>query len=72
MSDLTITGSGQTIYELIATRTPFIPIKVAENQQSIVSNLLELSLTNDFINYLEDDPLRNLLNNFEKKYSISC
>lgn len=32
-SDLVITAAGQTIYELIISGVPFIPIKIAENQE---------------------------------------
>lgn len=32
-SDLVITAAGQTIYELIISGVPFVPIKIAENQE---------------------------------------
>lgn len=38
-SDLAITAAGQTIYELLATQTPFIPIKVIDNQSNNISGL---------------------------------
>lgn len=38
-SDFAITAAGQTIYELIATSTPFIPIQIADNQRG---NLISL------------------------------
>ena len=38
-SDFAITAAGQTIYELIATSTPFIPIQIADNQRE---NLISL------------------------------
>lgn len=33
-ADFAISAAGQTIYELIATQTPFIAIKIAENQEN--------------------------------------
>lgn len=38
-TDLAITAAGQTIYELIATKTPFIAIQIAENQQNNIKSL---------------------------------
>ena len=40
-SDLAITAAGQTIYELLATQTPFIPIQVIENQENNIKSLLK-------------------------------
>ncbi len=71
ISDLAITGAGQTIYELIATQTPFIPIKVAENQQSIVNNLLKLNLSDLYIDSLTNNFLMHLFNSFEVKKAYS-
>ena len=42
-SDLVITAAGQTIYELLATKTPFVPIQVVDNQKN---NLRALSKIN--------------------------
>lgn len=39
--DLAITAAGQTIYELLATQTPFIPILVIENQENNIRSLLK-------------------------------
>ena len=38
-ADFAISAAGQTIYELIATQTPFIAIKIAENQEN---NILQM------------------------------
>ena len=38
-ADFAITASGQTIYELLAVKTPFIPIKIAENQSNNLNGL---------------------------------
>ncbi|MBS4025586.1 MAG: UDP-2,4-diacetamido-2,4,6-trideoxy-beta-L-altropyranose hydrolase [Clostridia bacterium] len=54
-SDLAITAAGQTIYELLATQTPFIPIKVAENQSNNIAGLKELSLVETVLEH--DDVL---------------
>ncbi len=50
-SDIAITAAGQTIYELMATQTPFIPIKVAENQSNNVSGLKEFNLVERILDY---------------------
>jgi spore coat polysaccharide biosynthesis predicted glycosyltransferase SpsG len=42
-SDLAITGAGQTIFELIATKTPFIPVYLYENQKNIIKSLKEIN-----------------------------
>lgn len=34
LADLAITAAGQTVFELIATKTPFIPIQVVDNQSN--------------------------------------
>ncbi len=41
-SDLVITAAGQTIYELIATQTPFIAWQVAENQKNNIEGIRRL------------------------------
>ena len=38
-ADYAISAAGQTIYELIATQTPFIAIKTAENQENNIKQL---------------------------------
>jgi UDP-2,4-diacetamido-2,4,6-trideoxy-beta-L-altropyranose hydrolase len=56
-SDFAITAAGQTIYELISTQTPFIPIQVIENQHHNILALKELNLVE---NTLENsDPFFN-------------
>lgn len=41
--DLAITAAGQTIYELLATHTPFIPIQIIENQENNIRSLLKFN-----------------------------
>jgi len=48
-SDIAITAAGQTIYELIKTGTPFIPIQIIENQENNVKGLLEYNLVNEIL-----------------------
>ena len=50
-SDLAITAAGQTIYELLATQTPFIPIQVIENQKFTVSTILEKDIVRKVISW---------------------
>lgn len=54
-SDIAITAAGQTIHELIATKTPFIPIQIAKNQDNNVAGLIEHGLIDKVIEY--DDEL---------------
>lgn len=42
-SDFSITAAGQTIYELLATETPFIPIKIINNQENNINGLRKLN-----------------------------
>lgn len=50
-ADVAITAAGQTIYELIATRTPFIPIQIAENQSNNIHSIQKLGLITKSILY---------------------
>lgn len=61
-SDIAVTAAGQTTYELVATETPFIPIKVVENQSNNIIGLRELNIVDNVIEY--SDPF------FEKKLII--
>ncbi|WP_209121610.1 UDP-2,4-diacetamido-2,4,6-trideoxy-beta-L-altropyranose hydrolase [Alkalihalobacillus sp. BA299] len=65
-SDLAITAAGQTIYELMATQTPFIPIKVIDNQKNNIEGLKKLRLIETDLYY--KDPLfkDKLIVKFEK------
>lgn len=54
-SDMAITAAGQTIYELIKTSTPFIPIKVVENQQNNIEGIKKLNLVNNVLNDYTDE-----------------
>lgn len=50
-SDVAITAAGQTVYELIATKTPFIPIKVIDNQSHNMSALKSHNLISSSLDY---------------------
>lgn len=63
-SDLAISAAGQTIYELIATQTPFIAIQVAENQQNNVVSLIEHIPSQIVLRYDEDFFIDKLKENF--------
>jgi UDP-2,4-diacetamido-2,4,6-trideoxy-beta-L-altropyranose hydrolase len=65
-SDLAITAAGQTIHELIATQTPFIPIKVAENQSNNMIGLKELNLVELALEYNDDFFIEKIQTGFEK------
>lgn len=62
-SDFAITAAGQTIYELLATQTPFIPIKVAGNQENNILSLKKYNLVETILEY--NEPL------FKKKLNRS-
>lgn len=77
-SDIAITAAGQTIYELIATKTPFIPIKVVENQRDNILGLIQNNLIDDFLEYRDinllgkiETQIKNLLeyDNRKKLYN---
>lgn len=65
-SDLAITAAGQTIYELIRTGTPFIPIKVADNQEGNILALKELRLVNEALDWNDPLLLGKLLSEVER------
>ncbi len=46
-ADMAISAAGQTIYELLVTRTPFIAVKIAENQANNINALKKYNLLND-------------------------
>ncbi|WP_404284846.1 PseG/SpsG family protein [Exiguobacterium aurantiacum] len=54
-SDLAISATGQTIYELLSVGTPFIPIQVIENQKYTVKGLKKYKLVNNMLNWDDSD-----------------
>lgn len=77
-SDIAITAAGQTIYELLATQTPFIPILVADNQKNNIAGLMKLNLAETIIDY-RDKLFREILASefiklldYKKRCEISC
>lgn len=65
-SDFAITAAGQTVYELLATNTPFIPIKIAENQCNNIEGLKRINVNNVFINYNDVNAMEKLELEFVK------
>lgn len=59
-SDIAITAAGQTIYELLATHTPFIPIKTIENQENNVRGLKKFNPNQIVLNFDDNDLISNL------------
>lgn len=53
-ADIVVTGAGQTVHELIALQTPFIPIVVADNQKNNAKALLNKNVVESVIYYTDD------------------
>jgi spore coat polysaccharide biosynthesis predicted glycosyltransferase SpsG len=53
--DLAITTAGQTIYELLATQTPFIPIQIIKNQENNIRSLLKYNQNQIILKYDNDN-----------------
>jgi UDP-2,4-diacetamido-2,4,6-trideoxy-beta-L-altropyranose hydrolase len=66
-SDLAITAAGQTIYELMATQTPFIPIKIVDNQNNNVAGLKEFNLAERVLDYKDELFKEKIVLEFEKR-----
>ena len=65
-SDFAITAAGQTIYELMATQTPFVPIKIAENQKNNYRIIQELGLVKKGMEYNSYTIKEDLIDSFEE------
>ncbi len=65
-SDIAITAAGQTIYELLATQTPFIPIKIVDNQQNNMMGLKKYNLIENVLNYRSPFFIKDLKAQFEE------
>lgn len=59
-SDLAITAAGQTIYELLATQTPFVAVQVIENQENNIKSLLKYNPEQIVLRHDDSDFLSNL------------
>jgi spore coat polysaccharide biosynthesis predicted glycosyltransferase SpsG/RimJ/RimL family protein N-acetyltransferase len=59
-ADMAISAAGQTIYELIATQTPFIAIQVAENQQNNIDSLKEQLPSQIVLRYDDENLIEKL------------
>ncbi len=60
-ADLAISAAGQTIYELLATQTPFIAIQVIENQENNIRALIRYNPNQIVLKYDETDLLKNIV-----------
>lgn len=69
-SDIAIAAAGQTIYELLATNTPFIPIKVIENQNNNTNGLQKINPKQAVIHYDEVRIFEHLKNEFESLINL--
>lgn len=69
-SDIAITAAGQTIYELLATQTPFIPIKVIENQKNNAVGLINMKLVNTVLDYKDSQLINKLEQEIDKLLDI--
>lgn len=70
-SNLAITAAGQTIYELIGTRTPFIAIQVVNNQINNIDALSNHLPTQITLNLEETNFTYNLKDAFDKMLNIN-
>ncbi len=69
-ADLAITAAGQTIYELLATQTPFIPIQIIGNQENNVRSLLKYNPQQIILRFDDSDLVGNLNKTLELYSSI--
>jgi spore coat polysaccharide biosynthesis predicted glycosyltransferase SpsG/RimJ/RimL family protein N-acetyltransferase len=60
--DLAITAAGQTIYELLATQTPFIPIQIIKNQENNIRSLLKYNPNQIVLKHNDIDLVERILN----------
>lgn len=59
--DLAITAAGQTIYELLVTQTPFIPIQTIENQVNNIKSLLKYNPKQIVLKFDNSELVENIL-----------
>lgn len=69
-SDLAVTAAGQTIYELIATKTPFIPIQVVDNQRYNIEGLKKINPNQPVLAYNESSFANSLVDLFETMLKV--
>lgn len=65
-SDIAITAAGQTIYELLATATPFIAIRVIDNQNNNLNGLRKINPDQPVLDYTD----RNFIKILEREFGI--
>lgn len=59
-SDFAITAAGQTIFELLRTETPFIPIEVVDNQKNNIAELSKIGFGDYILKYDTDNFIESL------------
>jgi spore coat polysaccharide biosynthesis predicted glycosyltransferase SpsG/RimJ/RimL family protein N-acetyltransferase len=64
-ADLAITAAGQTIYELIATQTPFIAVQIIDNQKNNIASIKKHISPEVLLRYDDDYFIENLQKTFE-------
>lgn len=71
-SDYAITATGQTIYELLITSTPFFPILIADNQENNLKSLLRLRPQMAYSSYCDDDLIKKIqysIDEYQQNYT---
>ena len=70
-SDIAISASGQTLYELAVTGTPTIAIGIADNQKNNIAEWKKKGFLHDPIFYGDVNILRKIISQVEKFQSVS-
>lgn len=74
--DIAVTAAGQTVYELIAVQTPFVCIKVVNNQENNVKGLMSEQLIEDYFDasvpYKDSDFGKWLLKSLQDFARVGC
>lgn len=60
--DLAISAAGQTIYELLATQTPFIPIQIIQNQENNIRSLLKYNPNQIVLKHDDNNLVESIFN----------
>jgi len=68
--DMAITAAGQTIYELLATKTPFIAVQVVDNQANNIMSIKEYLSSEIVLKYDDYNFVQKLQKAFEDLKSV--